>query len=236
MWTCPQCARTFVNNHQWHSCVELTLDASLAAATDHAVGLYRQFEAATAACGDFRVHPQKTRIAFISTMTFATVRLARRWIDVSFIAPEPIDDPRVRTLECYGPTSFAHGLRIAEPEDLDDDVRAWLCVSLRRGDRDTLEPTAHVAPLLGRPLEIVVVPLRCVVIRPTTSLAVTIPRYAAEVFEAHPAVRAKVARQQVSGVVEAANGHWQVTLREGTLESLGIGLGETADVFLRANL
>ena len=234
MWTCPECSRTFANNNQWHSCIQLSLDAKLAAASDHAVGLYRHVEAALAACGDFRIHPQKTRIAFISNMTFASVRLARRWIDISLIAPEPIDDPRIRTLECYGSTSFGHGLRIAEPEDLTDDVREWLCISLRRGDQVTLDPAALVEPLTGRPLELVMVPLRCKVIERSGTLAVAIPRYAAEVFEAHPAVQAKVARQNTSGIVEARADGWWVSFQHGTLESLGLGVGDSTDVFLQA--
>jgi hypothetical protein len=73
------------------------LEAKLAAASDHVVDLCRELHAAMSACGQFRIHPQKTRIAFISTMTFAGARLARRWMDVSLITPEPIDDPRIRS-------------------------------------------------------------------------------------------------------------------------------------------
>jgi hypothetical protein len=118
------------------------LEAKLAAASDHVVDLCRELHAAMSACGQFRIHPQKTRIAFISTMTFAGARLARRWMDVSLITPEPIDDPRIRSWS-YGPTSFAQGLRIAEVKDLDADVREWLCISLRRSD------PAHRGPSRG---------------------------------------------------------------------------------------
>lgn len=33
LWTCPECARTFANTHQWHSCIELTLEEKLAEAS-----------------------------------------------------------------------------------------------------------------------------------------------------------------------------------------------------------
>lgn len=236
MWTCPECSRSFSNTHQWHSCIRLSLEAKLAGASDLALDLYREFEAALSACGEFRIHPHKTRISFIDRMTFAGARLARRWIDISLITSEPIDDPRIRTLECYGPTSFAHGLRITDVDDLDDDVREWLCASLRRGRQDTLDPAAHVEPLLGLPLELVVVPLRAKVFQHGDALVVHIPRYAAEVFEAHPAVCGTIGRHRLSGIVEAGGDRCLVNFTPGTLESLGFGVRERADVFLRAEL
>ena len=163
MWACPDCGRRFANQHQWHSCIDLSLGSALADASEHARRLYRAVEEAVASCGEYRVHPQKTRIAFITTMTFAAVKLARRWVDVSFITAEPIDDPQIDRLECYGPTSFAHTIRVAEPGQLDATVRGWLCRSWRRGNREALDSSVHVQPLAGRALGLVVVPVRSVV-------------------------------------------------------------------------
>lgn len=236
MWTCPACSRSFVNRHQWHSCVELSLDAALADASDRAVALYGAVAAAIGDCGVARVHPQRTRIAFISSMTFASVALARRWVDVTLITESPIDDPRIRSLECYGPTSFAHTVRLVEVTDLDDDVRRWLCRSLRRGDRTTLDPTADVEPLAGRPLELVTVPLRCELVRRDGRLALRIPRYAADVFAAHPEVVARIGRDHVGGRVRRGGGGWSVDIPVGTLEAAGLGEGEMVDAFLRADL
>jgi hypothetical protein len=236
MWTCPECARTFANTNQWHSCIELSLESKLADAAPHAVDLYRAFETAVSACGEFRIHPQKSRIAFISTMTFASAKLAGGWLDVSFITPEPIDDPRIRSIVCYGPTSFGHRIRIEEVFDLDVDVREWLCVAKRRGDQETLDPSSHVAPLTGRPLRLVVVPLRCEVIEHAESLALQIPRYAAEVFAGHPAVRVRLGRDEPEGVVEVAGDRCWVGFLHSQLESHGLGAGDTVDAAFRANL
>ncbi len=236
MWTCPQCGRTFANRHQWHSCIQLSLSAVLAGASEQSAELYRRFEAAVAACGPFRIHPQKTRIAFISTMTFASARLARRWVDISLITSEPIDDPRIRGLDCYGPTSFGHTLRIAEPGELDADVRAWLCAARRRGARETLDPAAHVQPLVGRPLELVRVPLRCVASRADDTVALAVPRYAAEVFQLHPAVVARLAGQQIPGVVAWSAEGPRLLLDTARAGDQGIADGDAVDVFLRADL
>jgi hypothetical protein len=104
-----------------------------------------------AEAGDFRIHSQKTRIAFISRMSFASVKLARRWVDLAFIMPNPIDDPRIRRIELYGPTSFSHHVRLGEVEQVDRAVRGWLAEALRRGDQETLNPRAPSSRRLAGP-------------------------------------------------------------------------------------
>ena len=236
IWTCPECERRFANTHQWHSCIELSLESALAGASDQARGLYQAVADAMAACGEFRIHPQKSRIAFITIMTFAGVKLARRWVDVSLITAEPIDDPRIERLECYGPTSFAHTIRVTDPAQLDPTVREWLCRAWRRGNRETLDPGAHVQPLAGRALELVLVPLRALVVERADDLALAIPRYAAEVFADHPTARAKIGGTVVTGAIEADGEQWTFSPLQPVLRELGAGSGDTVDAFLRADI
>jgi hypothetical protein len=200
------------------------------------VELYRAFEAAVFACGEVRVHPQRTRIAFISTMTFAGAKLALDWMDIMSITPEPIDDPRIRSIVCYGPTSFGDGLRIAAASDLDADIREWLCVAKRRGDEAPLDPDARVAPLTGRPLGLVHVPLRSRVIERSEARALRIPGYAADVFGVRPAVRVSVGGEQARGMVGASGTSGWVAFAGHELESLGLGVGDAVDVGLCADL
>ena len=228
MWTCPQCDRSFANAHQWHSCLRMALDEHLAAKSDHAVALYRAVEAALANCGRFRIHPQKTRIAFITRMTFAGVALAQRWVDVTLILPTAVSHDRVRRIELYGPTSFAHSVRLASVADLDAEVRRWLCDAHRRGGQETLDPDAHVEPVVGSALETLKVPVRSKVI----DGALAVPRYAAEALEAAPGVRARIAGETYTGSLSGG----AVRLDEVNLGSLGLGEGDEADVFLSADL
>lgn len=237
MWTCRECGRRFANKHQWHSCIELSVESALAGATDQAQRLYDAVRQAVSECGPFRIHPQKTRLSFITTMTFAGVKLARRWVDVSFITAEPIDDVRIRSIECYGPTSFGHSVRIHDVEQLDSNLRAWLCRSWRRGNQETLDPDAHVTPITGHALGLVVVPLRVRVVEHGDDLAVKIPRYAAEVFADHPNTRARIARATLPGTIEAADDRWLFRpLQRHGLRELGFGAGDPVDAFLRADL
>lgn len=236
MWTCPECGRQFASKHQWHSCIELSLESALANASVRARGLYRAVEGATARCGDFRIHPQKTRIAFITNMTFAGVKPARRWVEVSFVTPEPIHDPRINRIECFGPTSFSHTFRLNSAAQLDPTIEGWLCQAWRRGNQETLDPGAHVQPLTGRVLELVVVPLRALVVNQDHDLALKIPRYAAEVFARHAATKARIGAAVVHGRIESVDETWLLSPRTPVLRELGLGIGDSVDASIRADI
>ena len=65
--------RSFANRNQWHSGVDISVGEHLAGKTELAISLYETVVTAQEQCGRFRLHPQKTRIAFISRMTFGRV-------------------------------------------------------------------------------------------------------------------------------------------------------------------
>jgi Domain of unknown function (DUF5655) len=147
LWTCPKCGRSFAIRNQSHACLSLSADEHLADKTPLARAIYGSVVTALQGCGEFRVHAQKTRIAFISRMSFAGIRATKNWVDLSFIMPVPIDDERIRKLVLYGPTSWGHTVRITDPALVDAGIGAWLCEAWRRGNQETLDPTARVQPL-----------------------------------------------------------------------------------------
>jgi hypothetical protein len=77
LWRCPGCGRRFANRNQAHSCLTMTIEEHLADATPAAAELNDTIVAALQECGEFRVHPQRTRVAFTSRMSFAGVTIAR---------------------------------------------------------------------------------------------------------------------------------------------------------------
>ena len=202
LWECPDCRRRFVHVRQWHSCGNPDLDDVLEEASDEARLIYEAIVDAIGRAGEFRIHPQKTRISFITRMTFASVKLARRWVDLSFIVERAVDDARIRRIEVYGPTSFNHEIRVGSPTDVDRGLSGWLAAARRRGDQETLDPRARVEPLVGRPLEVVLVPLRTKVVDHGDRLGLSLPRHAVEVFEAHPRVIARMGRDRYPGTIE----------------------------------
>lgn len=236
-WVCPDCARQFANRSQWHSCGNRELDDVPAGSTEDFMAIYLAVGATLADHGEFRVHPQKTRIAFISRMTFASVKLARRWADLSFILPYPVDHARIRRIDLYGPTSFAHEIRLDSAADVDASVGRWLAEALRRGDQETLDAGAHVDPVVGRPLELLRVPLAARVVETTDGgLSLRVPRYAAEAFDAHPLVFVRVAGAHHIAQIEATDAGGVLSFDSDVLRQLGLAPGDHIDAVLSADI
>ncbi len=192
--------------------------------SEFAIRLYWAVVEALEDCGEFRLHPQKSRIGFISRMTFGGVKFARDWVDVGLITAEPIEDARVRRLEVYGPTSWGHTIRVSQPRQVDAQVRAWLCLALRRGDQETLDSGADVAPLAGHLLRVVRFPFRgrC------DNGRVALPRYAADALAAVATVVARASGEAFAADLHRSGLETWLELPPG----LGVGSGEEVDVLV----
>jgi hypothetical protein len=133
LWACPRCGRRFAQRNQAHSCTTLTLAEHLRGHSADAVALYRAFEAAVRECGPVRIHPAKTRIGFITRMTFAAVSLRRASLDAHVILARRLEHPRFYVIESFRPRCHRHAFRISASEQVDADVRAWLREAYRVG-------------------------------------------------------------------------------------------------------
>lgn len=229
LWRCPECRRQFVNTNQWHSCLELALDEHLGGHTPEAVALYRAFQAAVEDCGEFRIHPQKTRIAFIAAMSFAGATLARRWIDVRFITSRAVDDPRIRRIQLYGPTSFAHTIRIHSIDDIDAALRSWLCEAWTRGTQATLDSTARVPRVVGHARSVLTVPLTGRVVSAGEDLLLTLPAHAIDAIGLGELVTARIPGTEPAAAQVTDRG---LRFHSDLLRSLGFGAGDDCDVFI----
>ena len=230
LWTCPTCGRSFANKNQAHACQTTSVDEYLSGKSELAVSIYEGVVGLLERAGNFRIHPQKTRISFISRMTFGGLTLAKRWADLSFILPEPLDDRRVRKLELYGPTSWGHTVRLSSLSDIDEDVEMWLTSALMRGNQETLDPDAEVAPLVGRQLDVFWTGFRGRIGGEGDESIIRLPRHIAEALELVDTVSAKVAGVETR--VELERTEDGATLLPVSAE-LGLGEGDETDVFIK---
>lgn len=194
------------------------------------VELYREFQATVERCGTFRIHPQKTRIAFITTMTFAGATLARRWLDVSFILPEAWDDERVRKIELFGPTSFGHTVRITKSGDFDAALADRMCDSWRRGNQETLNPHATVPTVIGHARSVLEIPLATTVGAHHADLSLRLPRYAVEALGDESHVVGRVPGNEPAAALVSEG---SLVFETDLLRQLGLGVGDTTDVFIK---
>jgi hypothetical protein len=149
LWTCPGCGRTFANRNQTHTCAPpRSLDDHFAGVEAHVRTTFDRVRAAVEALGPVTVLPEKTRIAFQVRMSFAAVTPRRRWLDAHVVLARRLDSSRFRRIDVYSPRNVVHAFRLASPDEVDDEVRAWFTEAYRVGEQRhlTVGPTV-VAPL-----------------------------------------------------------------------------------------
>ena len=94
--------------------------------------LYRRLEEAVAACGDYRVAPAKTRLAFQARVRFAAITsLSERGMTFGFSLPYALASPRFVKVDEVVRGWWEHRLRITEPRQIDQEVRRWVRRSYR---------------------------------------------------------------------------------------------------------
>lgn len=132
LWRCPRCGRRFTLRNTWHSCVATTVDDHLARVPEGIGELYRGFEAMVEACGPIDVVPVTTYISFMVRVRFAFAIPQQRALRLRLEVPRAIDSPRIVKVERYGRIAGNY-LRIVGPEQLDDELAAWIAESYAHG-------------------------------------------------------------------------------------------------------
>jgi uncharacterized protein DUF5655 len=143
LWRCPRCGRQFANANQWHSCLRMKVSQHLADKPPDLLRLYRRFAGMLRRTGTVRAHAQKTRIAFISRMSFAGCTFLKGRLRISFILRRPLDDPRIDRVEQFGPRTFGHWMDVRVLEDLDDEVQGWIDEAASVGRQEHLRPVGR---------------------------------------------------------------------------------------------
>ena len=139
LWRCPDCDRTFANRNQSHSCGSTTSLAAHFVDREHAKTLFDAIAAEVKRNGPVEIIPEKTRIAFHRRMSFLSVVVRKERLLLGFVFARRIENPRFDKIETYSPRNHWHRLPIAQLEEIDDDVRAWIVEAYHVGEQRHLE-------------------------------------------------------------------------------------------------
>jgi hypothetical protein len=133
VWRCPDCGQSFVTRNMPHSCAVRDLDEHFARA---APGLRAVFDALLEAAGPVTVNATRSRVTFQTRIRFAGIDAPRGdHLLANFVLTRPVRDPRIARVEHVPPYYYVHRVRLARPEDVDGDLRAWLAEAREVGDR-----------------------------------------------------------------------------------------------------
>lgn len=97
---------------------------------DHGDGSFSEIRAGISSVladfGQFRAESTGGSTLFTNGGPFAELSEQRKWADLSFLLPGPLDSPRVRELELLYPTGWRHTIRLYTPDDVDAEVASWM--------------------------------------------------------------------------------------------------------------
>ena len=132
LWTCPKCGVKLLTKNLSHSCGLATLDDWKSRMGPRAAALYARFDEMIGNCGEYSHAPAKTRIAFVARVRFAGItNLTEKGMTCAFALPARKKSARFVKVEEVVPGWWVHRLRIADVNELDDQVQAWLRESYR---------------------------------------------------------------------------------------------------------
>ncbi|HEX6932276.1 MAG TPA: DUF5655 domain-containing protein [Streptosporangiaceae bacterium] len=126
-WTCPRCDREFGRARQSHTCVPgITVDAAFAGRPRWQRAVYDEIVAHMDNLGPVHEDAVSVGVFLKADRKLAEVRPRSRDVSLALYLPRPDPDPRfARILGRNGPRVF-HVLLLRGPEEVDDQVRAWL--------------------------------------------------------------------------------------------------------------
>jgi hypothetical protein len=133
-----------------HSCAVRPLAAHFDGRPE-LLAIYQRLLAALRVRGPVVENVTKSRISFQTRMRFAGVERPRRdHIVATFVLTRPLADERVWRVEPLAPYYYVHRVRLYRPEDVDDELMAWMDEARQVGDQRHLEPGWEKVPVRDR--------------------------------------------------------------------------------------
>ena len=122
LWVCPRCGQAFVNRNQFHSCARYDLEEPFHGKAASVRELFEALRHMIEVNGPVTLVPYRDRVGFMVRVRFAGATPRQRWLEVSFWLTRRLDSPRLRKVETLMPRVHIHTLRLASPEELDEEL------------------------------------------------------------------------------------------------------------------
>ena len=134
LWQCPACGKQFKQRGLWHSCIVVSLDEHFRQHSD-VRPLFDAFcRVLEEEGGPFRLSIARTRIGFITRMTFAAVSVRKAELRGHFLLLRRVESLRIRRVEYFAPY-WLHQFSLRSAAEVDGEMRGWLKESYAVGSR-----------------------------------------------------------------------------------------------------
>jgi hypothetical protein len=126
LWTCPECGRQFERTGQTHSCRLFPVALHFKGKPEGKL-LYNKFKAAVKKqTGPFKTESLECCIHFVSTFTFAAVRIFKDKIRVDFGLSRRLKDKRFYKIVQLSANRYLYYADIFDEDDIDKELMQWI--------------------------------------------------------------------------------------------------------------
>lgn len=136
LWMCPECGHKFVTRNIWHSCSNYDLEHHFGNCESHVRKTFDKFLEVVESYGPVTIIPQKTRIAIMVKVRFASCIVRKKWLLVNLWLTRRTPHPRLEKTEKFGPHSFGLRFRFDSANEIDDSFRQLVGESYAVGRRE----------------------------------------------------------------------------------------------------
>jgi hypothetical protein len=126
LWTCPKCKRKFERRGQPHSCRPFPLTQHFRNKPGGKLLYQKLKQAIREELGSFKVESLECCIHFVSTFTFAAVKIFRDKISVDFSLSRKIQNGRIRKVVPMSTHRYLYLVDVMREEDIDQALLAWI--------------------------------------------------------------------------------------------------------------
>ncbi len=126
-WTCPDCQRRFARKGQSHECAPaMALDEYFSTGPARERPIFEAVMAHLDTVGPVHVEPVSVGIFLKRSRTFSELRPKTNWVALSFSLRRKVTHPLIKRKVMQWHGRYYHVANIANPGDIDDDIRNWL--------------------------------------------------------------------------------------------------------------
>ena len=126
LWTCPKCGRKFERTGQSHSCSPFPLEQHFKGKPSGKL-LFEKFkQAVKKQAGPFKIESLKCCIHFVSTFTFAAVKIFKDKIRVDFSLSRKIKSKRIYQFVQMSAHRYLYVINILTEDEIDEELMEWI--------------------------------------------------------------------------------------------------------------
>ncbi|MFQ5943920.1 MAG: DUF5655 domain-containing protein, partial [Anaerolineales bacterium] len=133
LWTCPECGHRFVTPNIWHSCGNYELEDHFVDREAAVRETFTELERIVQEIGPVTVYAQKTRIVFQVRTRFAAVMTRKKWLNLQLWLRREVSHPLLQRVEMFTYRDHGHIFRLQSPQDIDEQLVAFLRESYALG-------------------------------------------------------------------------------------------------------